>query len=256
MRELNGNTRIKLSQIDWTPLVCMVLDKHSKYKQGDRAIWKTGIYEKTAHGWRKIGLSKPLTITNENNQTFTFNLNKKNFENDKKKLQKRIIASITSGEFQSKTGLEAKEKAKKWFLDNVGKEVNTEIGKIIVDDNCFDNSFGHGKYPAKFDTVKAIKPILSHGVYLGEMDDLEGNDINNHYFAGKIKIDGKEKYVFCRIRESVRSKAGKRFYLHSVYTEDDIKKGALNKAAPTYKKQDNSGAPLELRLIQNFLNCK
>ena len=42
----------------------------------------------------------------------------------------------------------------------------------------------------------------------------------------------------------------------TVYTEDDIKKGALNKAAPTYNKQDNSGAPLELSLLQNFINCK
>ena len=54
MRELNGNTRIRLSQIDWTPFAAMVLDKHSKYRPGDRAIWKSGTYVKTHHGWQKV----------------------------------------------------------------------------------------------------------------------------------------------------------------------------------------------------------
>lgn len=256
MRQLTADTVINLRTLDWTPYVGMVLDKHSKYRPGDRAIWKTGIYEKTHHGWKKVGPAKPMVIKGKDDVPYKFNINRTNLAEDKKKLTKRVVASIKSGAFQSASGLEAKEKAKKWFKNNVGSEVKTKIGTIIVDDNCFDNSFGHSKYPAKFDTVQAIKPVLTNGVYLGEMDDLEGNDIENHYFAGKVKIDGKEKFVFCRIRESVRSNGGKRFYLHSVYTEDDIKKGALNKAAPTYKKQDNSGAPLELRLIQNFLNCK
>lgn len=245
---IQGRKKIKLSQI--------VKDKHSSYQPGDRAIWKSGIYEKTHHGWKKVGTSHPMKVIGKGGVQYDFYINKKNFAENKKKLQKRIIADIKSGNFTSKTGLEAKEKAKKWFNQNFGSTLKTEIGTVIIDDNCFDNSFGHGKYPAKYDTVQAIKPILTNGVYLGEMDDLDGNDIDNHYFAGKIKLDGKEKFVFCRIRESVRSKGGKRFYLHSVYTEDDIKKGALNKAAPTYKKQDNSGAPLELSLIQNFLNCK
>ena len=54
MRELTGGTKIRLSQIDWSSYLPIVLDKHSKYKIGDRAQWKNGLYEKTAHGWQKV----------------------------------------------------------------------------------------------------------------------------------------------------------------------------------------------------------
>lgn len=54
MLEVSGDTRIRLSHIDWTPYVNMVLDKHSAYKLGDRAIWKNGIYEKTHHSVKMI----------------------------------------------------------------------------------------------------------------------------------------------------------------------------------------------------------
>lgn len=206
--------------------------------------------------WKKIsGMSKPLEIT-ENGRVTKFNINKKNREQNQKKLQRQILARIESGEFQSKTAKEAKTKAANWIQKNVGSQIQTEIGDITINSNCLDDSFGHGPYPAKFDAVKAIKPILTQGVYLGEMDDLYGADIKNYYFTGKIKLDGNEKFVFCRIRESESGQTGKRFYLHSVYTEDDIKKGALNKSAPAQNGKNNSGAPLELRLIQNFLNCK
>ena len=82
----------------------------------------------------------------------------------------------------------------------------------------------HKRYPAKYDTIVALKPLLERGVYLGNMKDLDGEcDLNNHYFAGKVKIDGKERYLFCRVKESI-GQDRKRFYVHSVFSEDDIKK--------------------------------
>ena len=54
-RELTGDTKIKLSQIDWTPAAAMTFDERHKYKPGDRAIWKDGIYQKMPNGsWHKV----------------------------------------------------------------------------------------------------------------------------------------------------------------------------------------------------------
>ncbi len=58
-------------------------DKHSNYHEGDRVVWKSGVYEKTKHGWVKVpgqkdgyeGIKaisdvlktkKPLTVQNSN----------------------------------------------------------------------------------------------------------------------------------------------------------------------------------------------
>lgn len=52
---LTGATRIRLSEIDWAPYASMVLDERHKYRPGDRAAWKDGIYEKQPNGtWHKV----------------------------------------------------------------------------------------------------------------------------------------------------------------------------------------------------------
>lgn len=52
---LTGDTRIRLGDIDWAPYAAMVFDERHKYKPGDRAIWKDGIYQKMPNGsWHKV----------------------------------------------------------------------------------------------------------------------------------------------------------------------------------------------------------
>lgn len=57
-KKLTGETRISLSQIDWTPYFYMVLDKSGKYKIGDLVEWKDGLHEKTVNGWVKVPREK------------------------------------------------------------------------------------------------------------------------------------------------------------------------------------------------------
>ena len=257
MRELSGDTVIRLSQIDWTPYVAMVFDKHSAYQPGDRAVWKTGIYEKTHHGWKKVGTSHPMKVIGKDKQVYNFNINKNNFEENKKKLCKRVIVSIPSGSFTGATGKEATVKAQTWVTNNIKEPIQTEIGKVEVDKNTIKNTLNHKRYPTKYDTIVALKPLLQHGFYLGNMKDLDGEgDLNNHYFAGKVKIDGQEKYLFCRVKESI-GQGSKRFYVHSVFSEDDLKnKEPPSKAGVDLSNQLSRGDSLYVMLMQNFLNCK
>ncbi len=230
-------------------------DKHSNYQNGERAVWKSGIYEKTSHGWLKVGTSHPLKII-DNGKIYTFNVNKTNFEENKKKLRKRVIANVSSNIFFEATAKEATIKAQNWITQNVREPVKTAIGNVEIDKNTIKNSLNHKRYPNKYDTIIALKPLLQNGVYLGNMSDLDGEkDLNNHYFAGKVKIDEKEKYLFCRVKESI-GQGKKRFYVHSVFSEDDIK----NKEPPSKAGVDINQLPrgdsLYVMLLQNYLNCK
>lgn len=257
MRQLTADTVINLRTLDWTPYVSMVLDKHSKYRPGDRAIWKTGIYEKTHHGWKKVGTSHPMTVIGKDKVQYKFNINKNNFEENKKKLRKRVIANLSSDKFKGATGKQATQQAQAWVTNHIREPIKTEIGNVEVDKNTIKNSLNHRRYPTKYDTIVALKPLLEHGVYLGSMDDLDGEkDLKNYYFGGKVKIDGNEKYVFCRVKESI-GQGRKRFYVHSVFSEDDLKnKEPPSKAGVDFSNQQTRGDSLYTMLMQNYINCK
>lgn len=230
-------------------------DKHSNYQNGDRAIWKSGIYEKTAHGWKKVGTSHSLKIT-DNGTVYNFNINKTNFEENKKKLRKRVITNVSSNTFSGVTAKDATIKAQNWITQNIREPIKTEIGNVEIDKNTIKNSLNHKRYPNKYDTIVALKPLLQNGVYLGNMGDLDGEkDLNNHYFAGRVKIDGKEKYLFCRVKESI-GQGRKRFYVHSVFSEDDIKNKEPPSKAGVDINQLSRGDSLYVMLLQNYLNCK
>lgn len=198
-----------------------------------------------------------MTATGADNKQYTFNINKKNFAENKKKLRSRTIVNISSDKFKGTTGKQATQQAQTWATSHIREPIKTEIGNVEVDKNTIKNTLNLKRYPAKYDTIVALKPLLERGVYLGNMKDLDGEgDLNNHYFAGKVKIDGKEKYLFCRVKESI-DQDRKRFYVHSVFSEDDIKnRESSSKAGVDLSTQQTRGNSLYMMLIQNFLNCK
>ena len=58
-------------------------------------------------------------------------------------------------------------------------------------------------------------------------NDKDGKPIINYYFAGKVKIGDNDKIVFVRTRKN----AGRanRFYVHEVFTEEEIIKLGANR---------------------------
>lgn len=105
----------------------------------------------------------------------------------------------------------------------------------------------------KLQTLPAVKDGLEKGVYLGYELDFDGNPIANHYFAGKIQYGDEEKIVFCRVRENKRDK--ERFYVHEVFTDEEIKKEAPKRtSSPSSLRL--TGKPLYKFILQDVLNVK
>lgn len=68
--------------------------------------------------------------------------------------------------------------------------------------------------------ISKIKQMLED-IEGGEADK-DGKPIVNYYFAGKVNIGDVEKIVFVRTRKS--DGRANRFYVHEVFTEDEIAK--------------------------------
>ena len=73
----------------------------------------------------------------------------------------------------------------------------------------------------KLQTLPVVKDVLEKGTYLGYEKDFNNEPKDNHYFAGKIMYGGKERIVFCRVRKNAGR--GNRFYVHEIFTEEEIK---------------------------------
>lgn len=125
--------------------------------------------------------------------------------------------------------------------------VQTEIGRITFKHTSAGSIYHHGdpySFRDKADVVPFIKDILEKGVYIGMAPDFDGKDIENHYFAGKVKTKNGKELVFCRVRDSAGDNESPRFYFHDLFTLDDvIKMGAIPNRG-TSKNQKPSGSPL------------
>lgn len=148
--------------------------------------------------------------------------------------------------------------------------VKTVIGDIEVSRRGIRDSFNHVSFPDKLYTLPIIKKALEHGIYLSHSPDKHGKKIENYYFAAPVEIDGNRKIIFIRVRQ--KQGGQKRFYVHDVYSEDEIKKpGATKttsaaqvppqgKAPDLYKSiiykalavNDASFTPLQQRLIERL----
>ncbi len=122
--------------------------------------------------------------------------------------------------------------AKEWVKNNPQGNAHSVIGEIMITPNSADSDLRHGDkqdHYMKLQTLPAVKEVLENGTYLGYERDFEGKNISNHYFAGKIKYGNEEKIVFCRVRET--DGLSGRFYVHEVFTEDELKKEASKRTS-------------------------
>ena len=167
----------------------------------------------------------------------------------------RPVASIKRNVIQKSKGISAIQAAKNWIAAHVKKPVQTTAGLVHVEPNGIQDSLSHSMYQNKLDAVQAIVPVLKNGVYLGQQKDWSGKPIDNHYFAGKVDFDGEEKIVFVRTRQAEGRQ--NRFYVHEVFTEDEIKKaGAMQTGAVLADRVPGNAPDFYRSLIAEVLKVK
>ena len=134
----------------------------------------------------------------------------------------RIVAHVPAGVIRKDEHRSAIAAAKDWLREHVSGPVQTRIGIVEVDANAVQDSLSHSIYQNKLDAVQAIVPVLEQGEYLGTLPDKDGKPIENHYFAGKVRIGERESIVFVRTRKA--EGMPNRFYVHEVFTQEEIEK--------------------------------
>ncbi len=207
---------------------------------------------KELHNYVKAKSNKIGTISNKR---FLFSSMTDLEKEEKKHRILTKIVSIVQKDFVPYNNDGAFDKAAtNWLKINPIGNAYTDIGEVIINGKSVVRDMHHGdthdKY-LKLQTLPAVKDILESGTYLGYERDFSGKNISNHYFAGKIYYGNEEKIVFCRVRET--DGLTSRFYVHEVFTEDEIKKAVhvpvINGSLPQL-----IGKPLYKFILQDVLN--
>ncbi len=176
----------------------------------------------------------------------------------KKRIARKLcsvrVADVESGIIKAGEGKTAIQAAQEWAEQNYQTDAHTLIGTVNIGKKTIKASLSHGFSQTKLDAIPAIKPVLEHGQYLGYLNDFSGATMRNHFFAGRVGFPDGEKIVFCRVREAIGSKG--HFYVHEVFTEDEIKsKGAILQTAAAHQEDGwpHGGTPLYISILYEIL---
>lgn len=134
-----------------------------------------------------------------------------------------------------------------------GIEFATSIGKVVISRRSIRNSFNHGIYQAKLDSISSLGEGVKNMVYIGSERDFNDKPITNHFFAYPIEYDGERRYVFCRVRHSDSGRPS--FYVHEVISEKDIQKenqSFIDAAHVAKATRDMRGLALYTKIIAEF----
>ena len=175
----------------------------------------------------------------------------------KEQIENNIVSSIPKDSVPYNGDGKFDRAAKEWLINNNIGNAQTNIGEVVINRRSVERDMHHGvledKY-LKLQTLPSVKDILEKGTYLGyEHNMTSDDDIDNHYFAGKIKYGDEEKIVFCRVRKAAGDT--ERFYVHEVFTEEEIKKG-LNNTVTDGSLPLLIGKPLFSFILRDVLNVK
>ena len=173
-----------------------------------------------------------------------------------KKITDSIVSEIGKDTVAYNEAESVAELARKWIKNNPQGNAHSFIGDVIINEKSVERDMHHGSKKdsyLKLQTLPSVKDILEKGTYLGYEKDFDGKPIDNHYFSGKIKYGDDEKIVFCRVRENAGDES--RFYVHEVFTEDEIKKEATMRTSnPSSLRL--TGKPLYSFILQDVLKVK
>lgn len=146
------------------------------------------------------------------------------------KLSGDPVASVEKNVIRKHDDISAISAAMQYVSEHFRNPFNTEIGEVIIDPSSIKQSLSHTIYQNKLDAIQALGDVLERGVYLGKASDKDGKPIVNYYFAAPVEIGGERKLVFVRSRKA--SGTPNRFYVHEVFTEDEIRELGSQQTAP------------------------
>lgn len=171
-------------------------------------------------------------------------------------IRHNVVASVSGHDITDYEGKGPIEKGKNWAKDSIESPVESVIGKIYIEPSSIRNTLGHGFGAEKLNVIPVIPDILGKGMFLGGIQDLDGKKIKNYFFAGRIAIGEKEKVVFCRVRQSNGDSLGSRFYVHEVFSEEEIEKETPISGTTGNNRETHRGRSLYLNILRVFLNDK
>ena len=166
-----------------------------------------------------------------------------------------VVAHVPSNAIRKTEKLSAIAAAKAWIRKHIFAPAKTEIGDVEVDANAIQDSLSHSMYQNKLDAVQAIVPVLEKGSYLGMLPDKDGKPIENHYFAGRVRIGENEKIVFVRTRQAKGT--SNRFYVHEVFTQEEIEKsGDFHRVTSDADRPYRNSPDFYRSILANYLKGK
>lgn len=166
-----------------------------------------------------------------------------------------VVAHVPSNAIRKTEKLSAIAAAKAWIRKHIFAPAKTEIGDVEVDANAIQDSLSHSMYQNKLDAIQAIVPVLEKGSYLGMLPDKDGNPIENHYFAGRVRIGENEKIVFVRTRQAKGTP--NRFYVHEVFTQEEIEKsGDFHRVTSDADRPYRNSPDFYRSILANYLKGK
>ena len=191
---------------------------------------------------------------NQNAKKLFSSLTDEEKQQKKEQIENNIVANAEYKVIAKTDDKSASKIAQEWVENNYKEPARTEIGNVAITKRSIKDSLSHGYSQDKLDSISTIKDVLEKGTYLGYEPDSIGATLNNHYFAAKVHFEDGDKIVFCRVHEAEGDDIN-RFYVHEVFTEDEIKKeSSLQSSSAENSKK--SGRSLYSFILQSILKVK
>lgn len=237
-------------------------DELFKVIKSENAIRKALLFEESAHPRGNGGqFTKKFAAdkgANFGGSERTYN--KKKFadltdeekQQKKKQIRSNIVSKVKIGIIHKTEDKRASDVAYEWVDENIKGDIFTVIGNVKFNRKTVKEDLSHGFGQEKLDTLTAVKDVLEKGTYLGYERNFQGETNENHYFAGKIKYGNDEKIVFCRVKDSAGGNSC--FYVHEVFTEDEIKSDLPRLGVREADSSRLVGKPLYKFILQTIFN--
>lgn len=204
MRELTGDTRIRLSQIKDLKAWHRQMIDDGRYKIGTVNRWNDGkLHEKTVHGWRVLPTNgsayEPGTRTTQNKSFSGYNRTQ---EERKQSLIKSSPIEISTSAYKGKTEKEIKQLAKSKYSKL--KPVYKDGIKVIFKPMGYNETKSHSADKNVLYVLGDMDKLVKESTFMFEepnSDPRKTNTLNVFNYAVKTRIDGNDYYTRIVIRE-------------------------------------------------------
>lgn len=146
-------------------------------------------------------------------------------------------AVAVEAKYNATSPKERRDIALEFFPENV--VVQKPVGDVVISRRSIRSSFSHGSTDVKLDVMPYLAEILEKSEYIDTLQDFDGSDVQNHYFATRITHGNQGKLVFMRARKMPGRE--NQLYVHDVFVEEEIKQKDRNNVSKSGYSQKTVG---------------